>query len=62
MAEPSNTIASPAAENSPKPGDTAQAGTADEGKESGGVSEGNQADGRIHHTITCVVQLTVYHS
>ncbi|KAI4277599.1 MAG: hypothetical protein LQ337_001622 [Flavoplaca oasis] len=44
MAEQSDTIASPAAEKSPKPGETAQAGTADEGKESSGVSEGNQVE------------------
>ena len=55
MAEPSNATASPAAENSPKSGETAQAGTTDVGKESGGVSEGNQVEGSIHHTITCSV-------
>lgn len=52
MAEPPNAAASPVAENSPKPEETAQAGTADEGNESSNVSEGNPAEGKIHHTIT----------
>ncbi|KAI4280870.1 MAG: hypothetical protein L6R38_004090 [Xanthoria sp. 2 TBL-2021] len=44
MAEPSNATASPVAEKSPKPEETAQAGTADEGNESSNVSEGNPAE------------------
>ncbi|KAL8927649.1 MAG: hypothetical protein Q9172_001278 [Xanthocarpia lactea] len=44
MAEPSNATASPIAENSPKPVENGQAGTADEGNESSGFSEGNAAE------------------
>ncbi|KAL8672175.1 MAG: hypothetical protein Q9168_003339 [Polycauliona sp. 1 TL-2023] len=44
MAEASNATVSPVAEKSPKPDETAQAGTADEGNDSSGVSDANSAE------------------